>query len=57
MHSLNLSITEGESAMREKTGCFTGHRRIPEKDYAVIEEKLEHTIVKGVFERGRREGI
>ena len=32
--------------MREKTGCFTGHRRIPEKDYAVIEEKLEQTIVK-----------
>ena len=43
--------------MRERTGCFTGHRQIPEKDYAVIEEKLEHTIVKGVFERGRREGI
>ncbi len=32
--------------MRERTGCFTGHRQIPEKDYAVIEEKLEQTIVK-----------
>ncbi len=32
--------------MREKTGCFTGHRQIPEKDYALIEEKLEQTIVK-----------
>ena len=32
--------------MREKTGCFTGHRHIPEKDYALIEEKLEQTIVK-----------
>ena len=32
--------------MREKPGCFTGHRQIPEKDYALIEEKLEQTIVK-----------
>ena len=32
--------------MREKTCCFTGHRHIPEKDYALIEEKLEQTIIK-----------
>lgn len=27
--------------MKEKTCCFTGHRHIPEKDYAVIKEGLE----------------
>lgn len=31
--------------MREKICCFTGHRHIPEKDYALIEEKLEQTII------------
>ena len=30
----------------KKTCCFTGHRHIPEKDYALIEEKLEQTIIK-----------
>ncbi len=44
--------------MKEMTCCFTGHRFIPVKDYAVIKERLEKTILelynKGIvfFEAG-----
>ena len=39
--------------MKEKTCCFTGHRRIPEKDYAVIKEGLEKIILE-LYNKGIR---
>ena len=37
---------KGDIFVRTQTCCFTGHRHIPEKNYAEIREKLEQTIIK-----------
>lgn len=37
--------------MREKTCCFTGHRRIPTEDYAAISKRLEQ-IIRELYRQG-----
>ena len=39
--------------MRDRTACFTGHRKIPVKQYDAIYERLKATIVS-LIERNYR---
>lgn len=34
--------------MKEKTACFTGHRKIPPEQYKYISEQLEKEIIKSI---------
>lgn len=40
-------------SMREKTCCFTGHRKIPTEQKAAVTVRLE-TVVDGLYRRGIR---
>ena len=37
--------------MREKTCCFTGHRKIPPEEQAEISDRLEHIIIS-LYQQG-----
>ena len=37
--------------MREKTCCFTGHRKIPPEERAGISDRLEHIIIS-LYQQG-----
>lgn len=48
--------------MREKTCCFTGHRRIPKEDYDKVKERLEKVVLdlynyRGIIYYGAGEAL